>query len=113
MNTTRIAKRKAKFLIKIETIWNEKENKIKKIKNAFYNQLTQITKISDYMNKNITYFKIQKIVNYRKLHLERNISLNNNIQMINWKRYANSFFKQNIIKKTSQIFIIILFYAFF
>ena len=35
------------------------------------------------MNKNITYFKIQKIVNYRKLHLERNISLNNNIQMIN------------------------------
>ena len=79
----------------------------KKFKNAFYNQLTQITKINDYVSKNITYFKIQKIVNWRKSHSERDINTNNDIQTKNWKIYADSLLEQNIIKNASQITIII------
>ena len=81
--------------------------KKKKHKNVFYNQLTQITRINNYVNKNITYFKLQKIVNYRKSHSERDINLNNNIQTKNWKIYANNLFEQNIIKNALQIIIIV------
>ena len=85
--------------------------KKKKHKNVFYNQLTQIAKISDYVNKNVAYFKLQKIVNYRKSHSERDINLNNNIQTKNWKMYANNLFEQNIIKNASQIIIVVSSYA--
>ena len=89
-----------------------KQTETKK-KNAFYNQLTQIAKINDYVNKNITYFKMRKIINYDKKHSERDINTNNEIQIKNWKMYADSFFEQNIIKNTSDIILIVSFYAFF
>ena len=74
--------------------------------------MTQIAKVNDYVNKNVAYFKLQKIVNYRKSHSERDINLNNNIQTKNWKMYANNLFEQNIIKNASQIIIVVFFYAF-
>ena len=46
---------------------------------TFYNQLTQISKINNYVNKKMIYVKMQKNVNYRKKHSERDISTNNNI----------------------------------
>ena len=75
--------------------------------------MTQITKMNDYVNKKMTYLKIQKIVNYRTKHSKRDINSNIQIQTKNWKMYTNNFFKQNIIKKIVKIILIVSFYAFF